>query len=114
MKTISREELRSRLDRHEPVKLVMALGHWAFERLHIPGSLNFENMAEAAGNLSRDQEIVIYDSNPACPASYRAYYQLKGMGFTKVTRFSGGIEDWVEAGYPVEGSLSGELAWAAA
>jgi len=113
MNTISRENLKARLERREPVQLVMALNHWAYDQLHIPGSRNFENMAEAAGNLSRDREVIIYCANPACPASYRAYYQLKSMGFNKIARYSGGIEDWTEAGYPVEGSLAGEAAWAA-
>ncbi len=104
MNTITREELKSRLDRHEPVQLVMALPGWAYNRLHIPGSVWIGDLVGKAGELSRDQEIIVYDSNPDCPASYRAYYLLKSQGFTNVRNFSGGIEDWVEAGYPVEGS----------
>jgi rhodanese-related sulfurtransferase len=105
MNTITRDELRVRLERREPVQLVMALGHWAYDRLHIPGSLNFNDYKDAAARLSPDQEIVIYCTNQACPASYRAYYQLLNMGFTKIARFDGGIEEWMEAGLPVEGSL---------
>jgi rhodanese-related sulfurtransferase len=106
MNTISREVLKERLDRSEPIQLVMALGRWAYDQLHIPGSLYFEDINDAAANLSHDQEIVIYCANPACPASYRAYYHLKSKGYTKVTRFSGGIEDWIEAGLPVESSAA--------
>ncbi len=106
MNTISREELRLLLDRHEPVQVVMVLGSWAYNRLHIPGSVGIERLADLLLSQERDQGIVVYDSNPACPASYRAYYLLKSLGFTNVQRFAGGIEEWMEAGYPVEGSMA--------
>ncbi len=112
MNTISREELKIRLDRREPVQVVMALSPWAYNRLHIPGSVGIERLAELISGRERDQEVVVYDSNPACPASYRTYYLLESLGFTNVRRFAGGMEEWMEAGYPVEGSLAGEPAYA--
>lgn len=119
MNTISREELKISLDRREPVQVIMTLSPWAYDRLHIPGSAGIEALADLVLNQQRDQPVILYDSNPACPASYRAYYLLKSLGFTNVRRFAGGIEEWMEAGYPVEGSLvedglSGEPAWSAA
>ena len=104
MKTISREELKNRLDRREPVQLVMALGRWDYEAMHIPGSVLLDNLS----NLNRAQEVIVYDTNPACPASYRAYYLLMSLGFTNVRRFPGGIEEWLEAGYPIEGNAVNE------
>ena len=109
MKTITREELKARLDRQEPAQVVMALGRWAYERLRIPGSLNFATIDEALDHLSPDREVIVYCANPDCPASYRLYYHLQCLGFEKITRFAGGIEDWMEAGYPMEGSLAAEL-----
>lgn len=109
MNTVSCEELRNRLEVQEPVQLVMALGRWAYERLHIPGSMIFENAAEAASHLSRDREVVVYCTNPNCAASYRLYYYLRSLGFTRIARFAGGIEAWLEAGLPVEGSLASDL-----
>lgn len=109
MKTITRDELKVRLDKREPVQLVMALSRWAYDRLHIPGSLNFQTINEALEGLSPEQEVVVYDSNPDCPASYRMYYHLKSLGFEKIARFAGGIEAWMDAGLPVEGSLAAEL-----
>ncbi|RPJ36338.1 MAG: rhodanese-like domain-containing protein [Chloroflexi bacterium] len=117
MKTITREELKRRLDLRERIQLVMVLKDWAFESLHIPGSVHYDSyysLAEAAKTLSPDEEIIVYCANPACPASYRAYHFLKSLGFRNVFRYSGGIEDWMNAGYPLEGSLAGEPAWAAA
>lgn len=109
MKTVSREELKNRLDGAEPIQLVMALEPWAYERLHIPGSMNFETAFQAAQHLNRDREVVVYCANPHCPASYRMYYYLASSGFTRIVRFAGGIEAWLEAGLPVEGSLAAEL-----
>jgi rhodanese-related sulfurtransferase len=106
MNTITRDELKARLDSREPVQLMMALGRQDYERLHIPGSINFENWEDAAQALSREQELVIYCANPYCPASVRAYLQLEKQGFTRLARFAGGIEEWMAAGFPLAGSLA--------
>ena len=114
MNTISKETLKARLERREPLQLVMALGHWAFEQAHIPGSLNFENISEAARYLSRDEEVVLYCTSPACPASYRAYYELKGKVLIKSPVTPEGSRNRIAAGYPAEGSLVRETTWAVA
>ena len=41
--TISRDELKAKLDRGDDFKLVFTLGDWAFQAKHIPGSLNISN-----------------------------------------------------------------------
>lgn len=107
MKTITREELKARLDCGEPLQLMMALGRLDYERLHIPGSIHFENWQDAVRLLSREQEVIIYCANPSCPASVRAYLLLENQGFTRLARFAGGIEDWLSSGFPLEGSLAG-------
>ena len=105
MKTIDQKELKKRLDRSENVKLVMALGRQAYEKAHIPGSLNFEDVSEAAQVLYPEDEIVLYDSNPHCPASFRVYQALRSKGFHKLLRYAGGLEDWQTAGNPLEGNF---------
>jgi rhodanese-related sulfurtransferase len=112
MKTITLDELKSRFERSEPLQLVMALTRWHFDRLHIPGSQLLEDFEEAASSMTGDQEVIVYCTNPACPASYRLYYLLKNLGFEKVVRFEGGIEAWMEAGLPMEGALAQEMAFA--
>ena len=105
MNTISREELMARMAHQQPMQLVMTLDRSSFERQHIPGSLYFDHMQDAVGCLSKDEPVIVYDTNPACPASYRAYYLLQSKGFKQVYRFAGGLEEWSMAGYPIEGSL---------
>lgn len=106
MKTITREELKEKLERGDDFKLFMTLSRRAFEQGHIPGSLHLENVAETVATLSPDDEIVVYCANPSCPASIRAYLQLTQLGCRNVYRYSGGIEGWYDAGYELVGGVS--------
>jgi rhodanese-related sulfurtransferase len=105
MKTIAREELKAKLDRGDNVKLVMTMSDGAYNWLHIPGSLHFERMTDAIKQLNPNDEVVVYCTNPLCYYSIQAYHLLRGKGFTKVARYAGGLMDWQDAGYPLEGSL---------
>src|SRR5918994_674706 len=71
--TIGREELRTKLDDGEPIKLVMALNRWAFEAKHIPGSLQFDDPEELYSALDKDYEIIVYCSNIDCLSSVALY-----------------------------------------
>lgn len=105
MTTISREELKAKLDRGDNIKLVMTMSDSAYSWLHIPGSLHYEHASDAARQLNPTDEVVVYCTNPLCYYSIQAYYLLRGKGFTKVARYAGGLMDWQDAGYPLEGSL---------
>jgi rhodanese-related sulfurtransferase len=100
---ISREELRRKLERGDEFKLVMTLSGFAYRTKHIPSSLHFETIAEAVAALDREDEIVVYCADLHCPASIYAYRLLEREGFTHVRRYAGGVADWEEAGYPLEG-----------
>ena len=111
MRLISRAELKDRLDRRSDLKLVFALGEWQYRAKHIPGSLNIPcpprlfASKEALRGLERDGEIVVYCSNELCVASIPAYYFLVKRGFRNVSRYAGGLLDWQDAGYPLDGEL---------
>jgi rhodanese-related sulfurtransferase len=100
---IGREELKEMLDRAEDFKLVMALGEWEYRAKHIPGSLRVSTPQEGLEALDPDDEIVLYDSGPACPASRMACRFLKAHGYGRVRRYGAGLEEWERAGYPLEG-----------
>lgn len=108
MQLISREELKQKLERGDRFKLVMALGDWHYRAKHIPGSLHFLTRQEALAELSQDDEIVVYCSSSACIASVIAYEYLVHHGYTHVRRYAGGILDWEEAGYQLDGEMVGE------
>jgi hypothetical protein len=57
--TIDRDDLKAKLDRGEPIKLVMALNRWAFDAKHIPGSLHFDSPDQLYAELSKDDEIIV-------------------------------------------------------
>jgi rhodanese-related sulfurtransferase len=103
VQTIERDELRRRVEAKDPrFKLVMALGDWEFRTKHIPGSVHFKDASDMLSVLQKDDEIVVYCSNPPCLASVAAYHRLVQEGYTNVRRYAGGIEDWEGAGLPLE------------
>lgn len=105
MKIISAQKLKEKMDRGDNFKLIMALDRNAYELVHIPGSLYFDDIAEAAKQLDPKDEIVVYCTNPACSASVHAYLELQNFGFDNLSRFAGGLEAWSKAGYPLEGLI---------
>jgi rhodanese-related sulfurtransferase len=105
MNLISRDELKEKLDRGDDFKLVMVLGDWAFQAKHIPGSINVSRIQDAVRTLDVDDEIVVYCSDEACVASQAAYRLLERRGYKNFRRYAGGLSDWEDAGYPLEGEM---------
>lgn len=54
-------------------------------------------------DLNKDQLIVTYCSNPLCPISYYLAAELNQLGFTNVFVFPGGLEEWMQEKYDLEG-----------
>ena len=100
---IDTQELKEKLDRGDGFKVVMTLGEWEYRTTHIPGSMRISTVEEAFEALDPEEEIVLYDSGPACSASRRALRILKAHGYERVRRYAGGLEAWAGAGYPLEG-----------
>jgi rhodanese-related sulfurtransferase len=105
MRLISAQALKEKLDRGDPLKLVNALGEWEYRAAHIPGSLHFATPEETLRALARDDEIVVHCSNPSCMASVALYQLLERNGYRNLRRFAGGLQEWQEAGYPLEGTM---------
>jgi len=103
MKTISREELKQKLDRKENFRLVMALSEWAYQAKHIPSSLHFATIREALQSLNKDDEIVVYCSDENCIASTALGQLLERNGYSHVLHYAGGLQDWEQVAYPLEG-----------
>ena len=102
VRTIERDELQRTLAASDPrFKLVMTLGDWEFRAKRIPGSLHFKDAQEMLSALRKDDDIVVYCTNPPCLASVAAYHRLHQEGYANVRRYAGGIEDWEGAGLPL-------------
>jgi rhodanese-related sulfurtransferase len=106
VRTISREELKAKLDRGDPFKLIMALNRWAYDSKHIPGSLHFDTPAELYAAVRPEDEVVVYCSNVDCLSSVALYRDLLRRGYGNVRRYSGGLLDWEDAGLPLEGEFA--------
>ena len=106
MRLISAQALKEKLDRGDPVKLVNALGEWEYRAAHIPGSLHFATAEETLKGLDQDDEIIVHCSNPSCRASVALYQLLERNGYRNLRRFAGGLQEWQQAGYPLEGDMA--------
>jgi rhodanese-related sulfurtransferase len=104
MEVIDEKELKARLDRGDRLTLVMFMERAAFDRMHIPGSVQCADAPEAMRRFAKDEPIVGYCSTDACVYSKRVCTQLVEHGWTRVTHFHGGLWAWQEAGYPLEGT----------
>jgi rhodanese-related sulfurtransferase len=104
---IDREELKEKVDRGDDFKLVMVLGEWEYRAKRITGSLRVSTPEEGLEALDPDDEIVLYDSGPPCPASRMACRYLKAHGYGRVRRYAAGLVEWESAGYPLEGEQVG-------
>ncbi|MFI9571979.1 rhodanese-like domain-containing protein [Microbispora rosea] len=102
---ISRDELKAAIEAGT-VTVVDALGGDYYAQRHLPGAipLTEDQVAERAVELLPDKNaaIVTYCSNPACANSQAVANRLTALGYTDVRKYREGIQDWVEAGLPVE------------
>jgi rhodanese-related sulfurtransferase len=55
---------------------------------------------------SKEFAIIVYCGGEECDASTKLAEQLRQSGYTNVRVFFDGWNEWVKAGYPVEGSSS--------
>jgi rhodanese-related sulfurtransferase len=101
--TISRDELKAKLERGDDIKVIMALNRWAFEAKHIPGSLHFDTPDALYSVVKPDDEVVVYCSHVDCLSSVALYRDLLRRGYRNVRRYAGGLLDWEDAGLPLEG-----------
>jgi rhodanese-related sulfurtransferase len=109
MQTITREDLKAKIDANEAMKLVFVLEPSYFEQMHLAGSINIPEEQieeEAPKQLKKDETIVVYCASFECPASTRAAQKLLDMGYQNTIDYEGGLADWQEADYPMEGSAA--------
>jgi rhodanese-related sulfurtransferase len=68
LKTISREELKEKIDRKDPFLLVETLAPEKYQQAHLPGAINLppERLSELAPKLLPDKNalIVVYCASP--------------------------------------------------
>jgi rhodanese-related sulfurtransferase len=104
--TISRSELKQKMDRGDLFTLVEILPETAYQHEHLPGAINLppDRVKESAPQVLPDKgaEIIVYCASFDCDASDTAAGELVEMGYTNVKDYAEGKSDWIEAGYPTE------------
>lgn len=104
--TISTQQLLEMFEIEQPnnehrergYALVNVLGSEAFEKEHLPGSINIpsENEDEFEQRFNMDKEIIVYGSSIDCDTSIRVARELVRRGFHRVKAYEEGIRDWKE------------------
>jgi len=65
VKTIDREELKSKIDRGDEFLLLEVLGQASYDRGHLPGAVRYEGQEQVEALApDRDAEVVAYCSSP--------------------------------------------------
>lgn len=105
-RTISRADLNARLEAGKPIILVEALPESYYLKGHLPGALHLphDRVRELAPQLlpEKSRTIVAYCASATCRNSHIAADTLSAMGYTDVSVYAEGKQDWVEAGLPLE------------
>ena len=105
-KLIDRNELQRQLSAANPPILVEALPEKYYRDGHLPGArhLPHTEVAQlAAGVLpDKDAAVVVYCASATCQNSHIAAKLLEQRGYTDVSVYAGGKQDWSEAGLAFE------------
>ncbi len=106
--TITRAEIKARLDDGKPLTLVEALPAKYFDEAHLPGAINIphDQVRELAPSLLPDKHapIAVYCASTECNNSKIATDLLRSLGYVNAREYVDGKKDWIEAGLPVETS----------
>ena len=108
--TISRDEIRARMESGTSMTLVEALPETYYRSGHLPGAINIP-LAEIEATATellpdRDALVVVYCASLACRNSALAAQKLGQLGYRNVREFAAGKQGWSEAGLPLEGGQS--------
>ncbi len=100
---ISKEDLKARLDGGATPVFIDARLKYPYEHstVRLPGALRFTGDGPVPPSLSKDSEIVVYDSDPDELASSPVAAILIRQGY-KAMALKGGIADWLAASLPTE------------
>jgi rhodanese-related sulfurtransferase len=104
-KTITREQIKQKLDANEPITLVEALPVRYYNDAHLPGAINIphDEIREKAPKMLPDKDalIVVYCASTECRNSQIATNLLQQMGYDNAHEYVEGKQHWLEAELPV-------------
>ena len=105
-RTLTPDELRVRLLSSDPLRIIDLRSSIAFEvtRQVLPGAIRLdpEHLEQRHTDIPRDCDIVLYCTCPNEATSARVAVALKKYGIERVFPLEGGLDAWLERGFPVE------------
>lgn len=103
---ISADDLRAKMAQNPNLLVINVLSEKWYLDCHIAGSINvpLDKLIYQMDGYDRSQEVVVYCALDECDASEKAYVLLRCMGFESVIDYRGGIKEWFQLGYAIEGS----------
>ena len=105
-RTISRQDLQAKIERKEPLVILEALPEGHYRKGHLPGALNLphDHVRDLALELVPDRHtaVVTYCASATCQNSHIAAETLRSMGYTDVSVYAEGKQDWIAAGLPMD------------
>ena len=98
-------EFKRLFESQESYRIVDVRPKNSFNQRHIKGAMSlFVARAQPteikAALPSKDEKIVVYCSNRRCPMSQHAAQLLIFLGYTDVSNYKGGLEEWTRNGLP--------------
>src|SRR3954470_21413064 len=106
MREIDAHQLHDLIDAGGPLVLLDVRRPETFPDAHLPGARSAisDDILETAPGLAPDRStpVVTYCGSDGCRRSLRAAERLETLGYEQVLRFTGGLAEWREAGFPVE------------
>jgi rhodanese-related sulfurtransferase len=106
VKEITRDQLKTKIDRNETMVLLETLAPEHFHVAHLPGAVNMppDRVKELAPELVPDKQtpVITYCAGSKCHASLDAARELASLGYTNVSHYPGGKQDWTVARLPLE------------
>jgi len=105
-KTISRDQIKQKLDAREKMTIVEALPDRYYNSGHLPRAINIphDEIQQKAPQMlpDKDQLIVVYCASTGCQNSKIASDTLQQLGYRNVLEYVEGKEDWTAAKLPLE------------
>ncbi len=109
-------------NRNRKLVVINVLGKEYFDDCHIPGSINIphDEFEAKIASLAKYNEYVVYCAVITCPLSRQCTKLLLDANFEHVAAYEGGIVEWFQKGYPVQGpakldylheEISDNVAW---
>lgn len=105
IKTIDAQDLKKKLDSGQDFTLIEVLLPEKYKEWHIPTAINIpadDIKEQAPKKIEKDREVIVYCLSFDCKASSKAARYLEEIGYSDVTDYEGGKEDWLKKGFPRE------------